>query len=106
MKFEPDPDRESATQKALRSLNQNGETITLTATLKTPYSNNWLLSQQMTHLLDDLAYYAAWASFLVDVKRGWGWKQDDPRQADLDILGEMFTITVSSPATNPKEYAL
>ncbi len=104
---EPDTDHETALEKTARSgARHTGETLRITVVLEVPVDKNWILSQQIIHLLDDLAADASMASFLRDIKHGWGWKKDDPRQNDLDQLGERIIITVHSPLTNSKEFKL
>ncbi len=104
---EPDTDRERALAKTTREgAKLTGETLRVEMVLEVPVDKNWLLGQQIIHLLDDLSADASMVSFLRDVKFGWGWRKDDPRQDDLDQLGEGITVTVHTPLTNSKEYKL
>ncbi len=106
-KEQPDTDRETALQKTEhKGSQQTGETLRVVMILEVPVDRNWLLGQQIVHLLDDIAANSSMASFLVDIKRGWGWKRNDPRQDDLNQLQEGITITVHSRLTNSKEYKL
>lgn len=103
----PDTDHETALEKITHSGSRlTGETLRIEMILEVPVDRNWLLGQQMVHLLDDLTADASMASFLVDIKRGWGWRKDDHRQDDLDQLGERITVTVHTPLTNSREFKL
>ncbi len=105
---EPDTDRERALAKTEHKGSKlTGETLRVEMVLEVPVDRNWLLGQQIIHLLDDLAADASMMSFLRDVKFGWGWHgADDPRQKDIDQIAEGITVTVHTRLTNSKEYKL